>query len=170
MILNPFESFPSNHSIENSNLVKRIGYGLKFANIVRSFKKWFENCMFETSESHEEIHGFVVLNKSIYPIQMKFSKDSYWFRSGMFSLLQNVFSMVFGFGGFYLLVRLIDKPHMGSYTLFVTVTSMVEVARVGFIKYGFIKLRAEAQEDEHPKIFMAALTLNLFALLVSLCF
>ena len=49
MILNPFESFPSNHSIENSNLVKRIGYGLKFANIVRSFKKWFENCMFETS-------------------------------------------------------------------------------------------------------------------------
>lgn len=51
MILNPFESFPSNHSIENSNLVKRIGYGLKFANIVRSFKKWFENCMFETSLS-----------------------------------------------------------------------------------------------------------------------
>lgn len=76
--------------------------------------------------------------------------------------------MLFGFGGFYLLVRLIDKPQMGSYTLFVTVTSMVEVARVGFIKYGFIKLRAEASESDHGRIFMAALALNIFfALFVS---
>lgn len=77
--------------------------------------------------------------------------------------------MLFGFGGFYLLVRLIDKSHMGSYTLFVTVTSMMEVARVGFVKYGFIKLRAEAKEQEHAQVFTAALCLNIaFALLISL--
>jgi lipopolysaccharide exporter len=76
--------------------------------------------------------------------------------------------MIFGFGGFYLLVRLLDKPHMGSYTLFITVTSMAEVARVGFIKYGFIKLRADAKEDDHGKLYTAALALNAcFALLVS---
>lgn len=60
MILNPFESFPSNHSIENSNLVKRISYRLKFANIVRSFKKWFENCIFGTSKSHELFNSWLL--------------------------------------------------------------------------------------------------------------
>ncbi len=47
---------------------------------------------------------------------------------------------------------------------------MVEVARVGFIKYGFIKLRAEAKEEDHGKLFTASLAINVaFALVVSLC-
>ncbi len=58
---------------------------------------------------------------------------------------------------------------MGSWGLFTIVTSMVEVARVGFIKYGFIKLRAAAAAADQDKLFTAALTLNLiFALLVSI--
>ncbi len=100
---------------------------------------------------------------------MKLIKDSYWIKSGIYSLLQNFFSLLFGFGGFYLLVRLLDKSHMGSYTLFVTVTSILEVARVGFIKYGFIKFRAEVDEAEHGKLFTAAFFLNVvFAALISI--
>jgi lipopolysaccharide exporter len=100
---------------------------------------------------------------------LKFSKNSYWLNAGFFSLLQNASNLLFGFGGFYLLVRLLNKPQMGAYTLFVTVTSIVEVARVGFIKYGFIKLRAEAPDDQRNQLFGSALALNLaFAVVVSM--
>jgi lipopolysaccharide exporter len=100
---------------------------------------------------------------------VKFSKDAYWFKSGVYSLLQNLSTLVFGFGGFYLLVRIIDKNQMGGWVLFVQVTSLIEVARVGFLKYGFIKFRAMATESEQAKLLTASLVLNtIFALLVGL--
>jgi lipopolysaccharide exporter len=99
---------------------------------------------------------------------LKFNKDSYWIKTGAFSLLQNLTSLIFGFGGFYFLVRVLDKNQMGGWVLFVTVTSMLEVARVGFIKFGFIKFRAEENEENQGKLFTAALVLNIiFALIVS---
>ncbi|MFM9840187.1 MAG: flippase [Cyclobacteriaceae bacterium] len=101
---------------------------------------------------------------------MKFSKDSYWFKSGIFSLLQQTTNLVFGFGGFYCLVRVLSKDQMGGWILFTTVISILEVARIGFIKYGFIKLRAEANEEDQGKLLTASLAINTaFALIVSLC-
>jgi lipopolysaccharide exporter len=99
---------------------------------------------------------------------LKFSKDSYWFKSGIFSLLQQTSNLVFGFGGFYLLVRVLSKDQMGGWVLFTTFTSMLEVARIGFIKYGFIKLRAEAREEDYGKLLTASLAINAgFAFIVS---
>lgn len=87
----------------------------------------------------------------------------------MYSLLQNLSTLVFGFGGFYLLVRIIDKDQMGGWVLFVQVTSLIEVARVGFLKFGFIKFRAMADDKDQAKLLTASLTLNtIFALLVGL--
>ena len=86
----------------------------------------------------------------------------------MFSILQNLSTLVFGFGGFYLLVRVLSKEDFGGWTLFLTVTSLLEVARVGFVKNGFIKFRASALEEMHGTIFTASLLLNsCFALAVS---
>ena len=99
---------------------------------------------------------------------MKLNLNSYWFKSGIFSLLQNLSQLVFGFGGFYFLVRLLSKEEFGGWTLFLTVTSMLEVARVGFIKNGFIKFRASATEELHGTIFTSSFVLNCcFALLIS---
>ena len=102
---------------------------------------------------------FVLITWYLYSI-LKFTKDSYWLKSGIFSLLQNFSNLIFGFGGFYLLVRVLDKDQMGTWVLFTIVTSMLEVARIGFIKYGFIKLRAEAKPEDHGKLLTASLTLN----------
>jgi lipopolysaccharide exporter len=100
---------------------------------------------------------------------LKFNKDSYWFKSGIYSLLQNLSTLVFGFGGFYLLVRIIDKNQFGGWILFIQVTSLIEVARVGFVKYGFIKFRAEATEHDHGKLLTASLALNaIFALVIGI--
>jgi len=109
--------------------------------------------------SHEILHGFVILLNFVSGI-LNLSKNSYWFKSGIYSLLQNFFNLVFGFGGFFMLVRILDKSQMGSYTLFVMVTSILEVARVGFVKYGFIKFWVEVEESEHGKLFTAAFFLN----------
>jgi lipopolysaccharide exporter len=77
--------------------------------------------------------------------------------------------LIFGFGGFYLLVRIIDKDQFGGWNLFLLVTSLLEVARVGFVKYGFIKFRANADEQDQGKLMTAALTLNtIFALAVAI--
>ncbi len=87
----------------------------------------------------------------------------------MFSLLQNLSTLIFGFGGFYFLVRLLDPSDFGGWSLFVQVTSILEVARIGFIKYGFIKFRAELKEVDQEKLFTAAFVLNVaFALVVAL--
>jgi lipopolysaccharide exporter len=99
---------------------------------------------------------------------LKFTRDSYWIKSGTFSLLQNLSNLLFGFGGFYLLVRLLSKSDFGAWALFVTVASICEVARVGFIKYSFIKFWSSETEDLRDYLFSAALVLNvLFALIVA---
>jgi len=99
---------------------------------------------------------------------LKFNLNSYWFKSGIFSLLQNLSTLIFGFGGFYFLVRILSKEDFGGWTLFLTVTSILEVTRVGFIKNGFIKFRAAASEELHGVIFTASFILNCcFALLIS---
>lgn len=100
---------------------------------------------------------------------MKFSKDSYWLKSGIYSLLQNASTLIFGFGGFYFLVRILDKNQFGSWSLFVTVTTILEVARGGFVKYGFVKFSGGADKEDQKKIFTASLFLNsLFALSASI--
>lgn len=100
---------------------------------------------------------------------MKITKDSYWIKSGAFSFLQNITTLFLGFGGFYLLVRLVDKPDFGAWSLFVTVAAICEVARVGFIKYGFIKFWNSEGDTERGKIFTASLALNIaFAVFVGL--
>lgn len=99
---------------------------------------------------------------------MKISKDSYWIKSGTYSLLQNISTLLLGFGGFYLLVRLVDKSDFGAWSLFVTVAAICEVARVGFIKFGFIKFWNSEEPSERANIFTASLTLNvLFASVVA---
>lgn len=82
--------------------------------------------------------------------------------------MQNISSLIFGFGGFYLLVRTLSKEDFGGWTLFITATSIFEVARIGLIKNGFIKYRAANDESIHGVIFTASLILNFcFALFIT---
>lgn len=70
-----------------------------------------------------------------------------------------------------MLVRVLDKSHMGAWGLFISVTTVVEVARGGFVKYGFVKFRGNATSEEQKKLFSASLLLNiLFAFVVSIIF
>jgi len=93
---------------------------------------------------------------------------NYWVRSGFFTLLQRGGSMIFGFGGFYLLIRTLSKDDFGDWALFVSVTALIEVARNGLIQNGLIKFSVGADVNEAKHIQNAGLFLN-FSLTVFSC-
>jgi len=98
---------------------------------------------------------------------MTFVKDSYWFKSGIYTILQRITSLVTGFGSFYLLVRILTKSEMGVWALFLTVTALVEVARNGLVQNSLIKYLSNANDEEYPKIFAASLSLNIVTTIFS---
>ena len=52
---------------------------------------------------------------------------------------QRVTSLITGFGGFYILVRILSKDDLGAWALFISVTALIEVARGGLIQTAQIK-------------------------------
>lgn len=92
---------------------------------------------------------------------MPFAKDSYWLRSGVYTVLQRVTNLLTGFGSFYILVRMLPKDQMGEYALFLTVTALIEVSKNGLIQNAQIKYSASATPEEYPKILSASFSLNL---------
>lgn len=84
----------------------------------------------------------------------------YWLKSGSYTLVMNMQSFLFGFGGFYLLVRMLDKHHFGIWTLFVAITSVFEMARNGLVPNALIKFLSDNPEEEKPKIISASFVLS----------
>lgn len=100
------------------------------------------------------------------------AKDKYWLRSGLLNIIQNFSGVFFGFGSFYFLVRMLTKHDFGVWTLFMSVTTILEITRSGLIQNALIKFLSSASEDEHPKIISASFTLSgiITAFCVLLCF
>ena len=91
---------------------------------------------------------------------MKDQNKHYWLKSGSYTLILNIQQLLFGFGGFYLLVRLLDKQSFGIWALFITTTSIFEMARNGLIQNALIKFLSESEEEEKPGIISACFVLN----------
>lgn len=85
---------------------------------------------------------------------------NYWLRSGAYTLMQRLSTALFGFAGFYLLVRMLPKTEFGIWALFITITAWIEVARNGLVQNAQIKFAAAAAEDEYPSILTSSFTLN----------
>ena len=71
------------------------------------------------------------------------------------------------FGGFYLLVGLVDKHSFGIWVLFVATTSIFEMSRGGLIQYALIKFLSESTEVEKPRIISASFVLS--GILMAVC-
>lgn len=90
----------------------------------------------------------------------------YWLKSGSYNMVLNIQALLFGFGGFYLLVRMLDKHHYGIWTLFVAITTIFEMARNGLIQNALIKFLSEGMEEDKPKIISASFVLSGLLMLV----
>jgi O-antigen/teichoic acid export membrane protein len=98
---------------------------------------------------------------------MNDTNKQYWLKSGSYTLTLNIQQVLFGFGSFYFLVRVLDKQSFGIWTLFVATTSIFEMARSGLIQYSLIKFLSESPNQEKPKIIAASFVLS--AMIMCIC-
>ncbi|RAJ06940.1 O-antigen/teichoic acid export membrane protein [Chitinophaga skermanii] len=88
-------------------------------------------------------------------------KYSYWLSSGIYSGLQKLAVLFFGFGSMLILVRHLTKDEMGIWSLFLVMTGLIEVIRTALIKNGLIKFLNSTQKEEHVFVNSAAMCLNI---------
>ena len=68
--------------------------------------------------------------------------------------------MVFGFGGLFLLLRLLSRDQFGVWVLFTTIAAFVEVGRMGLLQNALVRDLSSQDKSEHPTINTASLALS----------
>lgn len=88
------------------------------------------------------------------------TKNNYWFRSGLINLSQNALSVLLGLGSFWLLIRILDKDQYGTWVLFMTTITLLELTRNGLVQNAMVKHLAAANKSEKRLILTASITIN----------
>lgn len=89
-------------------------------------------------------------------------KNGYWLRSGFYTLSEKAAALVFGFGGGVLLFRALTQDELGVWVLFLSITSILEVGRIGLLQNALVKyLTVSKDTEEIGRITTASLVLNL---------
>ncbi|HLY69278.1 MAG TPA: flippase [Puia sp.] len=91
---------------------------------------------------------------------MHATNRQYWLKSGSYTLLTNLQTLLFGFGAFYFLVRMLDKEAFGAWALFVATTTIFETARNGMIQNGLIKFLSHSTDRDYREIVSASCFLS----------
>lgn len=66
----------------------------------------------------------------------------------------------FGFAGFYMLVRILDKHSFGVWTLYVTIVSILEVIRSGLIQNALIRYLSSSEKNQHNAIISSSILIT----------
>lgn len=85
---------------------------------------------------------------------------STWVKSGIYSIGSRLSILLFGFGGFYFLVRLLPKENFGAWSLFLTITTIIEMSRNGLIQNALIKLLHASDQLSTNKVITASWVIN----------
>ncbi len=86
--------------------------------------------------------------------------NRYWLVSGFLTVLQNFSGVFFGFAGFFILVRSLDKVDYGVWVLFMSTITIFEAIRNGLIQTALIRYLAANEPEKHPSIITASLLLS----------
>ena len=86
--------------------------------------------------------------------------NRYWLVSGFLTVLQNFSGVFFGFAGFFILVRSLDKVDYGVWVLFMSTITIFEAVRNGLIQTALIRYLAANDAEKHPSIITASLLLS----------
>ena len=87
-------------------------------------------------------------------------KNSYWLRSGFYTLSEKGAALLFGFGGAVLLLRMMPQEQFGIWVLFLSITSILEVGRVGLLQNALVKFLSTKEDGEAGRITTASFVLN----------
>jgi lipopolysaccharide exporter len=99
---------------------------------------------------------------------LAFSFSPRWLKSGAFSLLNRLVIVFFGFQNIFFMVRLLPKHEIGIWSLFISVTTILELLRNGFIRNPLITHMVSApSEEERGRVIMASWVLHLILVLIT---
>lgn len=90
---------------------------------------------------------------------LKKINNSYWLRSGSYTFMNKVSVVLFGFINFYILIRLLSKEAFGAWVLFISIASLMETIKRGFIRNPLIRYLT-LSPDQASGIQTASLLLN----------
>ena len=85
---------------------------------------------------------------------------SRWLGPGIYSLLNRLVMVGFGFVNVVLLVRMLSKPEFGTWALYLSVTSVLELMKQGFIQNPFIATWVGSNEEQQSDVLGSSLLLN----------
>lgn len=89
------------------------------------------------------------------------SKNNYWLKGGLINIFQSGLSVLFGFLGFYILVRILSKEEYGTWVLFLSIVTIIEMGRNGLTTDASIKfLSSAANEIEKKNIVTSVFLIN----------
>lgn len=92
---------------------------------------------------------------------LKKINGSYWLRSGSYTFMNKIFTTLFGFINFYILIRVLSKEDFGAWILFISVASLLELIKHGFVRNPLIRYLAMSREKEVASIQTASMALNI---------
>jgi lipopolysaccharide exporter len=87
---------------------------------------------------------------------------SRWFSQGIYSLLNRLAVLFFGFLNIFFMVRMMPKAEIGTWILFTSVTAILEMVRHGFIRNPFITHLVSADEKDKNTVITTSLVLHCF--------
>jgi lipopolysaccharide exporter len=88
------------------------------------------------------------------------SQKSYWLQSGMYTLLDRLVQLVFGFGFVALTARILSEKDQGQWILFLVLTTFIEVTRQGLLQNSMVSFINIYNRKYHGKIITASTVLN----------
>lgn len=92
--------------------------------------------------------------------------SKYWLKNGLINISQNVLTVIFGFSSFYMLIRTLSKEDYGTWILFLSVVSIIEMARNGLTQEAEVKFLSSADEINKKKINTATFLMNLMSTVI----
>lgn len=87
--------------------------------------------------------------------------SSYWLKSGSYTFMTKVFVTLFAFINFYILIRVLSKEDFGAWVLFISVASLMELIKHGFVRNPLIRYLAMSPHEESSRIQTASMLLNI---------
>lgn len=91
---------------------------------------------------------------------MKALSTPNWIKSGFYSIGSRASILIFGFGTFYFLVRILPKSEFGAWSIFLTITTIIEMSRNGLIQNALIKLLHSNEQSSSSAVVTASWVLN----------
>lgn len=89
------------------------------------------------------------------------SPKNYWLKNAIITVFQNSSNLVLGFLNFYMLIRILSPDDYGTWIIFTSIITIVELSKNGLTQEATIKFLAGADLSDKKKIITATFIINI---------